>query len=1627
MDSGNLVGASIGIVSLLAGDVLEFVNTANITGNYDSTTGVLTLVGTDTIANYQSALRSVKFGSTSDNPTSFGTRNARTISWQVTDGNSDGVGAASSTVVTSTVNLTALVDQPVVDLDSSSVNRAQIFTSKLNPIRFTASGVNLFDVDNQTLDNLQVSFAKNLFLDGANEKLVIDGATNDEIATNLGGVGNGIGSFTLASTVFDYTISVVGGIATINITGGNGAELTLQQAESILDALRYNNLSDIRTSMPDRVFSVLATDGGGLASNVETLTVRLTPSTPSILQGSDDTGRYNNDRITSDNTLTFHGIGGIGDTVTIFSGSSSVGSGIVGVNGTFTITTSVLPNGVHNLYAVSSNSGGLSSPNSTPISWEIRSSQVVSPVVGNNFGLPQITGTGTPGTYITIQMGGATFSVPVDNNGNWTVNLSTAVPISGNAPSIEIGNYPISVIAMDFAGNFSTPVTSTLVVTTPVQPSPVVNSNPSSNDISPVVSGVAEMGSIITVELRDSNNNLVATYSNVPTSSNGTWAVDLQTAIPDVGNSPIAALVNGNSYNLSVTATDSNRQFISVPAVQKLVIDTSAPNLPLINSPSSVNDSTPIFMGTAEPGAMVELVIKKSDGSAATKYQTTADQGGWSIDFSTISPASGFLNVLKDGNYIVELVAIDAAGNRSLASTVNPFTIDTAAPSLPLFSSQPISGDNTPAIAGTSEPGSTVTVVIDGFTFTTTASNPGGTWSVDLQTAIPHGGNAPIGTLSDGVYPVTVTVTDPAGNTSAPAFQSLRVDTIQPSAPQVVFGNKTNDITPVLNGLAEPGSTVSLNINGFNFVAIAGPNGNWSVDLETAIPNGASTPISPLNNNQSYSVTVSVTDPAGNVSANTTQSLLVDIVAPASPIINSSPFTNQIPPAFSGTAEPDAIVTLIVNGATFTVQANSNGAWSIDTASDIPISGSLGSFLDGNYPVSISCADGANQSGVVTLNLTVDSVAPGMSNSGVSTSFGQILNLDESRADATISVNVSGIEDGQPASVQINGSIFTGTVFNGKAIITVPASALQSIADGSNPSLVVSATDRAGNTGSVAIPFSVDKTGPARPSFAGISSSLTDPTPGDPFTSMVNPTVVISGEPGQTIVITGPNGVVDPSSYTVTETNGLYTITFTVNQPGGDYRVNLRDANGNLNADGNDAQNYFRIDSVPTLFDNPERRSASVGSTYGNLAIKNVLNGQLFNVPQQADNSWVDLDGQTITFGLAGSTVIATNQNNDPTLVQVSINGATLRLNTITGAYTYTPLPMTDRTDSFLLTAWDANGNQTQLQLSFNSIDTLDRDGIVGVSESVLAGIVTGVGNSGNLAGDLNRDGVPDSNQNSVSTLAWRREADFQNAINPNMASNTDRAAVVCMVVNSIVFDPNTTTTLTPLMGDVDPLAQLLQIQVTTANGLLPENGNFYKPWDLMNFAVESLSSNGLTDINPDRPGTQIQVAIDISNANISTSTFGFSLYRKYISQQTLNDYSLAGITLTSLDNQAVATPGWYDYTQRTPGGDGATFRDFNNDGKLDAMIITLTDNAFGDDSPVRNNIVDPGTPGAPIPANPGGPNPSVPTPPGSFPTVPSITGFAATGRTIGAISGRNINIYPSNSTTPISTVTPFT
>jgi hypothetical protein len=99
-DGSMVTGATVSITSGFSttADTLSFTppSGSGITGTFNNTTGVMTLTGSATAANYQAALLAVKFASTTT------TSGSRTVSFQVSDADTE-----TSNTVTRTITVTA--------------------------------------------------------------------------------------------------------------------------------------------------------------------------------------------------------------------------------------------------------------------------------------------------------------------------------------------------------------------------------------------------------------------------------------------------------------------------------------------------------------------------------------------------------------------------------------------------------------------------------------------------------------------------------------------------------------------------------------------------------------------------------------------------------------------------------------------------------------------------------------------------------------------------------------------------------------------------------------------------------------------------------------------------------------------------------------------------------------------------------------------------------------------------------------------------------------------------------------------------------------------------------------------------------------------------------------------------------------------------------------------------------------------------------------------------------------------------------------------------------------------------------------------------------------------------------
>ncbi len=107
-DNATLTGAAVQITGNYTSgqDVLGYSNTGSISGSFDFGLGTLTLSGTDTLDNYQAALRAVTYHNTSDNPST----QARTVQFVGNDG------LAISAPVTRSITVNAVAAAPSISI-----------------------------------------------------------------------------------------------------------------------------------------------------------------------------------------------------------------------------------------------------------------------------------------------------------------------------------------------------------------------------------------------------------------------------------------------------------------------------------------------------------------------------------------------------------------------------------------------------------------------------------------------------------------------------------------------------------------------------------------------------------------------------------------------------------------------------------------------------------------------------------------------------------------------------------------------------------------------------------------------------------------------------------------------------------------------------------------------------------------------------------------------------------------------------------------------------------------------------------------------------------------------------------------------------------------------------------------------------------------------------------------------------------------------------------------------------------------------------------------------------------------------------------------------------------------------
>lgn len=306
VDNANLVGATVTISSgYTADDTLAFTAADGITGSFSQPT--LTLSGTATVAQYQTALRSVTFYSSSDNPTA--TSSSRTFTWQVDDGTTVDVTNLSDPA-TSTLTIIPVNDAPT--FDKPLVNQTAEYNT---PFTYTFAADTFSDVDNATLSytaTLADGSALPSWLTLTSNTRTFSGTPLDTTDLSVKVIASD-GSLTANGT---FTISMQPVILSVAITGATGAQNG------------YVNAGDVVTSTVTFSEAVTVTGSPQLALNIGGTTVQAT---------------YNNGSGTSALTFNYTILAGQTDTNGISIGANALslnGGTIVDANSNTAIITS---------------------------------------------------------------------------------------------------------------------------------------------------------------------------------------------------------------------------------------------------------------------------------------------------------------------------------------------------------------------------------------------------------------------------------------------------------------------------------------------------------------------------------------------------------------------------------------------------------------------------------------------------------------------------------------------------------------------------------------------------------------------------------------------------------------------------------------------------------------------------------------------------------------------------------------------------------------------------------------------------------------------------------------------------------------------------------------------------------------------------------------------------------------------------------------------------------------------------------------------------------------------------------------------------------------------------------------
>ncbi|MFD1341630.1 Ig-like domain-containing protein [Litorisediminicola beolgyonensis] len=442
--------------------------------------------------------------------------------------------------------------------------------------------------------------------------------------------------------------------------------------------------------------------------------------------------------------------------------------------------------------------------------------------------------------------------------------------------------------------------------------------------------------------------------------------------------------------------------------------------------------------GTAEGGSEVVVTIGDEQVTVIAK-----DDDTWEAVFDGE-------NFPEDGTYEVDVVVNEDDGTTSQLDGPT-IEIDTIAPELTILSGTGGTGgllnlagyEGGQILTGTTEPGATVTITIDGASYTATVSETG-SWQFLATTSI----------LEMGTYTreISVISTDAFGNATV-IGDTIVVDTdphpltIDPVTSDNIVNAAEAGAGILVTGSSTPGAVISFSYGAFTTQVVTGAGGSWSVTVPSSVFEAGE---------YGATLAVSTVDGAGNASSAQTAFDVDTIVrnfqmlgtpGGADGVVNFAEAAEGL--ILTGTVEPGSTVMVTLAGVSHAATVSASGSWSVSfAASELPAG-------ETSATLTAVATDRAGNSATLSQSITFDTIAP---DAPVIESYTRDhtglrgISIESTEAEVAL------------GHVEADGSV-SEVDFSSADLVALGETALgftEVVPDGSH--LVVTTTDAAGNT-----------------------------------------------------------------------------------------------------------------------------------------------------------------------------------------------------------------------------------------------------------------------------------------------------------------------------------------------------------------------------------------------------------------------------------------------------------------------------------------------------------------------------------------------------------------------------------